>query len=116
VIFAFLFIAFVVIFGLILRTGYRIKYVLDERILQLNVGSKTAFSVPLYQISKARKGVYNRRLIGWGIGTAGLCNRFSNSVCLTVTKGRGSYQLYLSPSDPDAFLARLNEHRQIPIE
>ncbi|MBA2391883.1 MAG: hypothetical protein H0V70_03975 [Ktedonobacteraceae bacterium] len=80
--------------------------------------TQNAFSteVPLHQISKARKGVYNRRLIGWGIGTAGLCNRFSNGVCLTVTKEGGSYQLYLSPSNSDDFLARVNERKPIPVE
>ena len=113
VIFALLFIGFVVIFGLLLRTGYKIKYVLDEYTLHLYSGQKVAFSIPLHQISQVRKSAYNRRLIGWGIGNAGLCNRFRNGVCLTVTKGHSSYLLYISPSNPDDFLEHFNERKHL---
>jgi hypothetical protein len=114
VIFALLLIGFVVIFGLLLRMSYKIKYVLDEHTLHLYSGQKIAFSIPFYQITQAQKSAYNRRLLGWGIGTAGLCNRFRNGVCLTVTKGRSSYKLYISPTNPDDFLEHFNEHKQLP--
>ena len=110
--FALLFVGFVVIFGLILRMGYTIKYVLDGHTLHLYAGKRVAFSIPLYQISQMRKTTYNRRLMGWGIGNAGLCNRFRNGICLTVTKGRRSYELYISPSDPDDFLTHLNNLKE----
>lgn len=113
VIFALLLIGFVVIFGLILRMGYKIKYMLDEYTLHLYSGQRVAFSIPLYQITQAQKSAYNRRVLGWGIGTAGLCNRFRNGVCLTVTKGHSSYQLYISPTNPDDFLAQFNERKHL---
>ena len=112
IIFAFLFVGFAAIFGLLLRAGYRIKYMLDEYTLHLYAGQRVAFSIPLHQISQVRKTTYNRRLIGWGIGNAGLCNRFSNGVCLKVTKGQSSYDLYITPTNPDEFLTRLNGLRQ----
>jgi|GEM_PF-2296163 len=105
--FAFLFLGCCVIFGLFLRTGYGIKYVLDARTLYLYSGKKLAFSIPLSQIAHQEKVAYIRRLLGWGTNNAGLCNRFSNGICLTI-QGSRKYFLYISPSDSDKFLERLS--------
>ncbi len=105
--FALLFLGCSVIFGVLLRTGYRIKYALDTRVLQLYSGKKLAFSIPLAQVVHQQKVEHISRLLGWGTNNAGLCNRFSNGICLTI-QGSRKYLLYISPSDPDKFLEQLS--------
>lgn len=99
------FVVFAVFFGILLLMSSRIKYTLDGQALRMYTIGRS-FTVPLNQIVHGEKSRWNRRLMGWGPATAGLCNRWGNGLCLTVSGGR-QYFLYLTPSDPDAFLAQV---------
>ncbi len=96
------------IFAGALHTGYHIRYELNKDALNLYVGKRKTSSIKLNQIINVEKSAFNSRLIGWGIGNAGLCNRFHNGLCLTV-RGITTYHLYISPGDTDTFLAHLKD-------
>lgn len=98
------------VFGFLLLMICRIKYTLDGQALRLFTIVKS-YTVPLNHIVYGEKSRWNRRLMGWGPMNAGLCNRWSNGLCLTVSGGR-RYFLYLTPSDPDAFLAHLTAFKE----
>ncbi|QBD80865.1 hypothetical protein EPA93_34815 [Ktedonosporobacter rubrisoli] len=109
--FALLFCGICVLFGILLLSGYRIKYVLDEQALHLYMGSRRTSSIPLSQIIDGQKTPFIARLLGRGSTDVGLCNRFRNGLIFHVQSSWG-YRLYLSPSDPDMFLAQLRRRQE----
>lgn len=109
-IFIIVFVIGLTIFIGLLLIGFSMKYILDEQALRLSTAVRS-LTIPLNSIVYGEKTSWNRRLMGWGPFTVGICNRWTNGLCLTVNEGR-QYFVYLTPSDPDAFLAHVRAFKE----
>lgn len=88
----------------ILHAAYATRYTVGNGSLELRCGwVMPRKRIPLNEIAGPKRVGFNQRLLGWGIGARGYCNRFGNGV-LFQYKG---IDYYCSPSDPDRFIDAL---------
>ena len=104
VIFVSLIIATISILGITFFACFNIKYIVNDQGIEMRAGRFPPFTLAFHEIGEVKKVPYTTRLLGFGLSSAGVCNRFRN-VVLIRAKHRS---IYLSPSNPDQFIEQLN--------
>ncbi len=102
-----LFQALLLIALLLLHAAFRTEYLLCAHQLHLRSGLFMHETLPVNEIEAACTVPRPFRIIGQGPEDKGFCNRFGNGVLLETSHGA----VYISPSSPDEFLARLQQEK-----
>jgi len=91
---------------LILHAAFFTTYRIDSEKLALKSGLFRG-SLPLVRIKEISRKRFNWRVLGWGIGRRGFCNRFTDGVKLITDKE----SIYVSPTNPQLFMSQLRTLR-----
>jgi hypothetical protein len=90
------------IYWMLLHAAYNTSYKLDGIKLEARSGIfKTVLRAS--QIGEVTRVKNISRVLGWGIGSRGFCNRFRDGVLLNT----GKEKIFISPSHPDLFIEQL---------
>lgn len=89
--------------GMAVRAAVTTVYTVRDGRLELVCGRLAHGAVPLDAIRAVERVDVVMRSVGWRDGTGSFCNRFTDGLRLTTTRG----VVYLTPSDPARFAAAL---------
>jgi hypothetical protein len=93
---------------LILHAAYNTVYTLTGGLLELRCGVLFHMELGLDSIQRIEPVRGLPRVAGYGPSGRGFGNRFSNGLWLVTDKGN----VYLTPTDPEAFAGLLARHRR----
>lgn len=91
------------LFVLMLHAALRTSYRVEGSLLHMRSGVFRS-TVDLRSVRGIERCGFNQRTLGWSMGgSRGFCNRFTNGVRM---RSGGDY-VFISPSDPEQFVRRL---------
>ncbi len=90
---------------LVLHAGYHTRYTVAEQAVDLRAGMLVHRRIPLQRMRRVDKTLSLDRVIGWGFGEEGYCNRYTDGVRILIDEKA----IYCSPGDVDAFLRAVQE-------
>lgn len=85
------------------RSAYHVEYIVSEGSVELRYGRIFHETIQVRSIISIRRVWLIPRVLGWGFGGRGCCNRMTCGLLLKTTMGR----VYISPADIERFCAEL---------
>ena len=100
---------FVCIFTIVaLYAAYHTEYVIQENVIEIKIANLVKQNIYRSDIRTVQKVQWTLRVLGFGIHNLGACNRFKDVLIILTDR----QSVYISPSNPDAFLAVLSNLRE----
>lgn len=99
-----------IVFGIIIHASFNTTYSIEDGSLELKNGILLKGEYEIDDIESVDKTAFNFQTFGSAFNLRGHCNRFTGGVKVST----GNRVIYISPADPDAFIAELRKRKGFP--